>query len=282
MILYLSAAAIFTLILTLTLLLLRMRHEARDVVLETVRIANTENDIGLRIVQLSDIHIKNNRVPIENIITMIQGAAPDIVVLTGDYIDSYKDAALFLSWFRNLIDAIGGAPVYMCFGNHDFSTFSRSPTLKNKLTKTLKQLGAYVLENRSHAFNHDGKLYAITGFSDYHAAPYYDVRKIASAAPKGAHYHIGISHNPDLALDFDPNKPAPHLLLFGHFHGGQIRMPFHLEYTCLRKERLCQIGIRCGLHAFRGRELYISRGLGCVMFPLRLGARPEVTLILLP
>ena len=244
--------------------------------------SETNPKSGLRVVQLSDIHIKFNCIPPGKIISIVLGAAPDIVVLTGDYIDSPNDTGRFLTWISGLIGALEGIPVYMCYGNHDYTAFDRSPSLKRSLTRDLKKLGAHVLENRSQSFTHGGGTYAITGFSDYYAAPYYDVRKVANAAPKGVRYHIGISHNPDLALDFDIDKPAPHLVLFGHFHGGQIWMPFHLEYTCLRKERLCKIGVRKGIHAFRGRTLYISRGLGCVMFPLRLGSRPEITLLLLP
>ena len=232
---------------------------------------------ALRIVQLSDIHISTACAPPAKIIQMIRGAAPDIIVLTGDYIESEKDLEHFIAWIGELVDALGQASFYLCYGNHDYRAFKRSPTLKNTFTKMLKRLGIFVLEDRTLLYSHGGKRYAITGFAD-RSYPAHSVRKALTGIPKDAAFNIGITHNPDLALEL--NGPRPDLLLCGHFHGGQIRLPFHLEYTCLRKEYMCKIGIRSGLHNYGGRSIYISRGLGCAAVPLRLGAAPEITLLL--
>ena len=255
-----------------------MRLEAGKPALETVSL--TENGDGLRIVQISDVHIRMNRIPLPVILALIKGAKPDVIAMTGDYIDNHNDVGAFLLWMGELIGAIGDTTVYMCFGNHDMKTFRRYPLTKRELTKGLKQMGAYILENRTLTYVHKGRTYAITGFSDYYSPPYRDVRRAMKGAPKDAHYHIGLSHNPDLAMEL--SGPRPDLLLLGHFHGGQIWLPFHLEYTCLRKEYLCKTGVRRGLHMYNGRRIYISRGLGCVLFPLRLGSRPEITLFIVP
>jgi len=255
-----------------------MRYEAGNVVLETIKL--TDANENLRILHISDVHIKLKTVPTAKITLMIRDSAPDIVVMTGDYINRPKDVRAFLAWMGEIAAAAGGAGIYMCYGNHDAHAFIKSPDLKRELTKRLKQMGAYVLENRSLTFTHRERLYTVTGFTDYFAQRRNGVRQALKDAPKGAHYHIGISHNPDIALELD--GPRPDLLLLGHFHGGQIWLPFHLEYTCLRREYLCKLGVRKGLHSFGGRLLYISRGLGCVLFPLRLGSRPEITLLIVP
>ena len=256
-----------------------MRYEAGAPVLETVRL--TDEGDGLRVVQISDVHINFKTVPIAKVASLLREAAPRAIALKGDYINRPRDAAAFLTWMRGLIEAAAGADIYLCYGNHDAYAFLLSPRLKTELTKNLKRLGVHVLENRTSAFTHNGKQYAITGFSDYYAAaPRGDYKKAFKGVPANARYHIGLSHNPDIAPELSGTRPD--LLLLGHFHGGQIWMPFSLEYICLRKEHMCKTGVRRGLYHYGGRLIYVSRGLGCVMFPLRLGSRPEITLFILP
>lgn len=270
--------AAFALLLLFTALIAHMRREAGRAALETVRL--TEEEDGLRIAQLTDIHIRLNRVPVTDIVRLLREASPHIVTLTGDYIENEADAEPFLRWMENLTGALGETPFYLCFGNHDAYAFKKNPHLKRDIIKQLKLLNVYILENKTLQFEQNGKLYAITGFTDYYSAPYANIRKALKGSPKNARYHIGISHNPDIAQEF--SGPRPDLLLFGHFHGGQIWMPFHLEYICLRRDQLCKSGFRRGLYNYGGRKIYISRGVGCVLFPLRLGSRPEITLLIVP
>ena len=276
MIIYIGAG----LLVICILFIIYMRREAGAVMQETINLTGTGQECGLRVVHLSDLHLKINSFQLDTIISMVRGASPHIVVLTGDYIDSTKETDRFIAWMEELIGAVKGAGFYLCFGNHDRQAFMRSPGLMREMTKSLKRLGVYVMENRTLSFSQDGRLYAITGFSDYYTSTFRNPRKALKGTPKDASYHIGISHNPDIALEL--TGPSPNLLLLGHFHGGQIWLPFHLEYTCLRNERLCKLGIRRGLYLFGGRSIYISRGLGCVLFPLRLLSRPEITLFILP
>jgi len=254
------------------------RRMAGAAVLETVRL--TPDGDALRVVQISDVHIKIKAVPVSKIISLVQKAAPHILIFTGDYIQTEREADRFVRWMERLVNAAGGAAFYLCFGNHDNYAFESCPTLARDFTKRLKALGVYIMEDRTLSYARAGKIYDITGFSDYHSARSFNIQKALRGASKDAAYHIGFSHNPDIA--FALNGPRPDLLLLGHFHGGQIWLPFHLEYICLRKERMCRTGFYRGLRDFNGRLVYISRGVGCVMFPLRFGSRPEITLFLIP
>ncbi len=90
-------------------------------------------------------------------------------------------------------------------------------------------------------------------------------------------HRVILAHNPDTVFNI-PEKAAS-IMLTGHFHGGQIWMPFRFEFIMLREEKLPRMGITQGLTCFRGLQLYISRGLGCVSIPLRLFSLPELAVI---
>ena len=89
--------------------------------------------------------------------------------------------------------------------------------------------------------------------------------------------NIAFSHNPDIVFKI-PEGYVDYLLC-GHFHGGQIWMPFNLEFRILRNEVLCKMGITRGAHKVKGINLYISRGLGNVCFPLRFLSTPEIAIL---
>jgi predicted MPP superfamily phosphohydrolase len=86
---------------------------------------------------------------------------------------------------------------------------------------------------------------------------------------------LAISHNPDIVLHIP--EDSVDLLIAGHFHGGQMWMPFKLEYLLLRKDKVSRMGHIKGFSVIRRNRIYISRGLGTVLFPLRFFSVPEVT-----
>lgn len=91
-------------------------------------------------------------------------------------------------------------------------------------------------------------------------------------------FQLYLAHNPDYLYALQTENA---LLLAGHFHGGQICLPFAPEFRWLRKERLGKEGIHRGAHQLGNCHLVLSRGLGCVLLPFRFLSPPELSLYLL-
>ena len=277
-------------------------------------------------------------IPAESAARLLVAAKPDAVLLAGDYIDSAADVPVFAAWLGAIIaalqaaacgggapgapgngapgapgvsDAPGAPPFYMCLGNHDMRAFQRRPQTRKEFFRSMKALGARVLDDATQAFECRGMLYSATGYRDLRYRRAKDARAAMRGAPPNARFRIGIAHNPDFAIELARMRPKdrPDLLLCGHFHGGQIWTPFQLEFISMRTEKLCRRGVKRGLHLITadgfsadqavgspanssaggpaggkdGAQLaYISRGLGCVLFPMRFLSKPEITLLLLP
>jgi len=255
--------------------LIYMRYEAS--IVKTERINFTLGKKGLKIIQLSDIHIKLLRVPVQTVKKVIENENPDIILFTGDYIDKPCHIEKFLNF---LIQIKSNAVIYLCLGNHDYNALKyQGKNILQHFTDTLKSNGVTVLHNRAICYAKDTVKYNIIGIEDLSEGKP-DIDKALTLCSKEAFANIAFSHNPDVVFEI-PNGKVD-FLFCGHFHGGQIWMPFKLEFKFLRKEILCKIGINRGLHRINGINLYINRGLGNVCFPLRFLSKPEITIFHLP
>ncbi|MDI9514660.1 MAG: metallophosphoesterase [Clostridiaceae bacterium] len=231
-----------------------------------------ESGLGLRIALLSDIHIGLLLVSPKQLKDAIRSANPDMLIIAGDLMDRPSDLDKFIGWLKALELEI---PLYVTLGNHDYKCFQEKPMIKDLLLFNLKSIGAHVLINQCTLFEKDGIRVAISGLDDYrHGSRDFDS---AFRSRVKADFRLSVSHNPESALHISPDKTD--LMLCGHFHGGQIWMPFHLEYRILRSETTCRMGYRKALNTINHIPVYISRGLGNVVVPFRLGSRPEITFI---
>ena len=93
--------------------------------------------------------------------------------------------------------------------------------------------------------------------------------------------HILLSHNPDWILEAAGRKELESVdhMLSGHIHGGQIKLPFNLENLAIRKDLLPKRKVIEGVFDAGGVSFFISRGLGCVLLPLRLFSDPEISIV---
>ncbi|NMA66177.1 MAG: metallophosphoesterase [Clostridiaceae bacterium] len=232
-----------------------------------------DKKLGLRIALLSDLHMGLLMVSEKDIKRAIHEEKPDLLVIAGDIIENEKH----IGDFRKLIEKINPqCPVFVTFGNHDHGCFNKNPRAKELFFFNLQSLGIEFLINDCVVFYKGQRAINIVGIDDYrNGKP--NIQQALMKKEKNADFTVAVSHNPEIALSI-PQKEVD-LLLCGHFHGGQIWMPFHLEYRLLRNEKTCKAGYRKGFHNINGTPCYISRGIGNVLIPLRLGSLPEITFI---
>jgi len=237
------------------------------------------SSIGLKIVHLSDIHINRLYISPRKLIASLNQINPDIVIMTGDYIEKQTNIPKFTNLLKEITNLY---PVYLSLGNHDHKTLKHNKKNIATFIKTVQDTGATVLLNSNIKIEKNNNSYNIIGIDDLkHGNP--DLKKafhgIMPSFNSGC-INIAFSHNPDIVLSLPKEKVD--YFLCGHFHGGQIWMPFNLEFRIMRREKLSKMGYTRGLHKFNGINMYINRGLGNVTLPLRFLSIPEIAVIQLP
>ncbi len=228
---------------------------------------------GKTIVQISDLHLESLQIPPQRISKAIASYKPDLLVITGDVISTRTDLDKVLAYL-NPLEAHYGRFIVM--GNNDYSHFSR--TLFNRYLGLLRGMGWIPLLNESE-YNPSLNTWII-GIDDP-ATAHDDVAKayskVNSTTPNPSPFRLVLAHSSD-CLD-DVAKYGADLLLTGHTHGGQMRLPGLKPW--ITNTYLGDVGIYEGYHVIDGVPLYINRGLGESGIPLRLYVPPEITLFTL-
>lgn len=266
---------LYTFIALMIIWLLYMRFEATFLKVKRVRF--TKDRKHLKVLQLSDIHIHRLKVSYSRIKQVIDNEKPDLIILTGDYIEHRKHMEEFFSFIQLVLN--GRDNMYACLGNHDFEALDGDDEAVENYIRKIENFGITFLQNASVCFEKNSKIYNIIGITDMRYGKN-DVGKALKSCSPNAFANIAFSHNPDIIFEIPKNKVD--YLFCGHFHGGQIWAPFDFEFKLLRHEKLCKMGVRKGLHKINGILLYINSGLGNVVVPLRFLSRPEITIYYLP
>jgi len=240
----------------------------RDVRVRLARLPRSQH--GLRIVQLTDIHIGPTigRSFIEDIVRRTNALAPDIIAITGDLVDG--SVAELRESVAPLAQLRARHGVFFVTGNHEY--FSG---VEDWLAE-LPRLGIRVLRNERVTIGEGSDSFDLAGVDDRSAARYGGpepadalARTLAGRDP--AKELVLLAHQP--RTFFDAVRFGVGLQLSGHTHGGQV-WPF--SYIV----RLTQPFL-AGLHERQGAQIYVSRGTGYWGPPMRLGAPAEITHLLL-
>ncbi len=232
--------------------------ETRRLVTERIFLSSPKLDraFGLRLVQISDLHLGLLSSPqrLERIIKRIEDLKPDLLVCTGDLVDgNLEQLQQWAPMWKSLSPPLG---MYAVTGNHEYYT-----GLEESL-EYLRASGFRVLMNESLQLGPD---IALIGTEDaLHGDCAVEERLLGRTDPNL--FRLLLKHRPLLC------KEPVDLQLSGHTHKGQI-FPFSL-FVGLHYPYIS------GLHQLsRGRSLYVSRGTGTWGPRIRLGSRPEITLI---
>jgi uncharacterized protein len=227
---------------------------------------------GFRIVQLSDIH-HSPFLGLEEIAEAVRRAnelKPDLVALTGDYVSHSVD------YIDGCARELGGLRarhgVYAVLGNHDHWTDAE------KMTASLTRNGIRVLVNENVRIGMDSSFIKLAGVDDLMVG-----RDDLPSALKGTSSNeprILLAHNP--AIIREAARAGVDLVLSGHTHGGQINWRLLIgreDRKTARWLRRPSRRLTRGLAQLGSTQLYVNRGLGTVVVPLRYGCPPEITVI---
>ncbi|MGH9413472.1 MAG: metallophosphoesterase [Terriglobales bacterium] len=216
---------------------------------------------GLRIAHLSDIHygLFLSRESLLRVLELTQAQKPDLICITGDFV---TQSAVFIDPVGEMLGQLR-APlgVYAVLGNHDFRAGA------DELTRVLRRQGLKVLRNQHRLLRHRGTQFQIAGIDDSRQHP-----NVAEAlGPTARRFTLLLAHNPmELGA---AARCGVDLVLSGHTHGGQIKFGF--------AEPLYQRFLPAGFLSLEGTQMYVSRGLGKVIVPMRVGAPPELAFLTL-
>ncbi len=227
---------------------------------------------GLRIAQLSDIHIDEYTEPyfLEHMVRRVNHLNPDLVLLTGDFVTrgslTFVAANHAARRCAEILQTLTCPERYACLGNHDVTVGAAL------VTNALKTHGIPVLRNRFIVLTRGGDHLVIGGTAD----PGTDVPDLDLAVPaRPPGPVILMVHAPDYADNVIAHRRGPDvgLMLSGHSHGGQIRLPL------LGALVLPPMGRKYVEGAFRlgTMQLYVNRGVGTVGLPFRLNCPPEIS-----
>lgn len=217
---------------------------------------------GYRIAHVSDLH---NSKLWKQAIVRLQRAKPDIICITGDIIDCKKtdiDEALAF-----VAEAVKLAPCYYVTGNHEINV---SKQVREQLLNGLTSLGVTVLSDETVLLQKEQEQIALVGHKWGNADN-------VGALTDFAGYRILLSHRPECFADYTQGEYD--LVLSGHAHGGQFRLPFVGGLYAPGQGILPEYD--SGLYSHGKTDMIVSRGIGNSSFPIRFNNRPEVILIIL-
>ena len=181
-------------------------------------------DNPIRIVQLSDLHLKEYGENNSDLVNEIIRLKPDFIAMTGDVVDMHEtDYSVVVELCRQLVEV---APVYFCYGNHEKEVIRVKQT--STVNVDLENLGVHVLHNKYVTVNVKGNLLDIGGLSANPGSMDADyTQRFWQRYIDSANYKLLLVHYPQYFFKGGPlEKSNVDMALCGHLHGGIVVIPF--------------------------------------------------------
>ncbi len=248
-----------------------LEPEQLSITEKDIQLPNLPDDLdGIRIAQMTDFHYKpEDHKVLADAVASINQITPDIIFLTGDYVDEPSNLAELVSHFEKLHAPYG---IYACIGNHDH--WKGAPRV---LGKALRSVGVRILVNEGTVRRiRDTPVYILATDSIWAGKP--DLDKCY--ANHNGEPVIALVHEPDYFDEFTSKYPLD-LQLSGHTHGGQCRIPL---------VDVAPFSVPYGRNYVYGEfphptqqnaRLFVSRGLGTTAIRVRFACPPELAVLTL-
>ncbi|MGE6540608.1 metallophosphoesterase [Bacillus luti] len=231
---------------------------------------------GFKILQLSDLHNKKFGDNQDVLIQKVKSINPDIIVITGDLIDSKSyDAEVSMQLIRELVKEY---PIYFVTGNHE-----KWSGKYNDLEKELKKHHVTVLRNEHVTIQKGEQKINLLGIDDPEfVTNNHDEGNVvkdeiikAKIEMQPDTYDVLLSHRPEFLTEYADEEID--LVLSGHAHGGQVRLPFIGGLVAPNQGILPKY--TAGLYEEQNTAMIVSRGLGNSIIPQRIFNRPELVVV---
>lgn len=222
---------------------------------------------GYRIVQISDLHNAEFGKENKKLLETIRSCSPDIIVITGDLVDSnHTNVERAVAFVK---EAVKIAPVYYVTGNHEYWL---DPSENEQMMQGILAAGAYDLDDEAVCIEKGDSSFMLIGLDDQHLSD--ETLKNLLQEQKNE-LSIVLAHEPQYLQNY-ANAGAD-LVLTGHAHGGQIRLPFVGGIVAPDQGFLPEY--TSGKYNRTDTEMIVSRGLGNSIIPVRLFNYPEVVCV---
>jgi len=230
---------------------------------------------GFKIAHVSDLHSAVFGRKNEKLLSLIRAAKPDIIAITGDLIDSrHTDIDSALAFVEAAAEI---APVYYVTGNHE------SRLDFDEIEPRLIAAGARVLRNEAEDIGRGGERIRLAGIDDPSfirtggTAEERAAAELEQLGDGGGTFTVLLAHRPELVEVYAGYGAG--LVLSGHAHGGQVRLPLLGGLYAPGQGLLPEYD--SGLYSLGETQMVVSRGLGNSVAPLRVNNRPELVIVTL-
>ena len=218
---------------------------------------------GFKIIQLSDTHHSpfTGIELIKRAVKIANRLRPDIFLLTGDYVSHEREYIAPVAAELGKLKSKYG--IYACLGNHDHWTDA------DLVTHLFRGEGINMLINEGLRIEARGSSFWLAGVDDYMVS-----KTDVPAAMKGSYpdeLKLLLAHNPIIFRE--AVRIGIDLTLSGHTHGGQVKMRDDSKRLFPRRK------LKAGLYYRKNSQIYITRGIGTVVLPVRYQCPPEISLL---